>query len=319
MEFFLESHSPLAPHLQIKEQVKLALLLGRLRPGDTLPSIRDVEEQTGVGRNIVRKAYLELEQSGVLTLRHGKGVLVAKQLNYKHDSRLLEQCEDLSRGILSKIRHLGISPTAFARYLYQKAGENERSAPSIVYVDATKRLALERSAKISEVWQANVSGFAIDELTELTRSGRLRPVTVLTNYFRLDQVQKVVGKRASEVIPLGLSFAPAMLDEFSRLPNKASVALILDDDDYPSLSLILASYRELLINDTVKLSAMPFSEVPNLQKYLATGKHHKVIISNRIWEQVPDDLKKHNRLTRPLMEVDLASLESVRIKAGIIV
>ena len=41
MDFVLDKHTPLAAHVQIQEQIKLALLLGRLRPGDTLPSTRE--------------------------------------------------------------------------------------------------------------------------------------------------------------------------------------------------------------------------------------------------------------------------------------
>src|SRR5580698_9044387 len=65
MDLSLDKHSPLPPHAQIQEKIKLALLLGRLRPGDTLPSIREVEKETGISRNVVRKAYLELQTLGV--------------------------------------------------------------------------------------------------------------------------------------------------------------------------------------------------------------------------------------------------------------
>src|SRR5687768_8494051 len=71
MDFVFDKHTPVPAHAQIQEQIKLALLLGRLRPGDTLPSIRDVEKQVGISRNLVWKAYLELQASGILNLRHG--------------------------------------------------------------------------------------------------------------------------------------------------------------------------------------------------------------------------------------------------------
>src|SRR5581483_4300750 len=102
MEFTLDKHSDLPVVAQIREQVKIALLLGRLRPGDTLPSIRDVEKQLGVSRNLVRQAYLSLEKSRILTLHHGKGVLVQKHLNYSHKTNALEKTERLVQEILAK-------------------------------------------------------------------------------------------------------------------------------------------------------------------------------------------------------------------------
>lgn len=319
MEFVFDPHSALPPHLQIQEQIKLALLLGRLRPGDTLPSIRDVEKQTRVSRNIVRKAYLSLQRSGILNLRHGKGVLVDKQLSYSQRTSIMEECETLSADILGRVEHLGISPSAFARYLYQQARERERAGPSLIFVDATKSLALERAAKISSFWQVNVPGISMEELAAMQRSGLKGVRTILTIYLRLDQVRQMVNRSRVDVIPLSLVFTPEMREEFSRLPPKASIVLVVDDRDYPSLTLILESYRQILVDPSTKMTAMPQSRVRNLERFVQRGKYQKVVFSNRIWEQVPDRLKNHPRVTRPKMDIDLSSLESVRIRAGVVV
>jgi GntR family transcriptional regulator len=319
MDFFIEGHSQLAADQQIQEQVKLALLLGQLRPGDTLPSIRDVQKQAGISPNVVRKAYRRLQLSGVLTLRHGKGALIAKGINYRHDSRLLERCEKLAKQTIVRVRKTGISSTAFARYLYQMCSANERETPAAVYVDATKSLAVERALKIASVLQTNIPGLSLEALGQLESNGSAFPSIILTNYYRLDQVRKMVTRRGTEVIPLGLSFAPSMLEDFRRLPPKAAVVLVLADEDYPSLSLILAGYRKILVSDTVNLRAVPFSGLGSFRKLLAQKKYNKIIISNRIWSQIPAPLRRDPRVTRPLMDIDLASLECVRIKAGFIV
>lgn len=57
---------------QIKERIKIGLALGELRPGATLPSIRDLEQQLGAGRAIIRNAYLDLQESGILDMKHGR-------------------------------------------------------------------------------------------------------------------------------------------------------------------------------------------------------------------------------------------------------
>src|SRR6266542_2568442 len=106
MEFVLERHSPLPVYAQLQEQIKIALLLGHLRPGDTLPSIRDVEKQIGISRNIVRKAYLGLQRSGILNMHHGKGVLVQRHLSYDGRGSAVQQCEVLSKNLLSKVAQL---------------------------------------------------------------------------------------------------------------------------------------------------------------------------------------------------------------------
>jgi GntR family transcriptional regulator len=318
MDFTLDKHSPLPPHAQIQEKIKLALLLGRLRPGDTLPSIRDVEQEVGISRNIVRKAYLELQTLGVLNLRHGKGVLVQKQLHYGERDSVHEKCAALCRDILTRTREISVSPSAFARYLYQQAREHETQSPFLIFVDATKSQATERASNISAIWQVNVPGYSLAELTALPKR-ELRTIRkVLTNYIRFDQVRHIVGNHA-EVIPLGLSFTEKTIKEFGRLPSTANLVLVLDDADYPSLSLLLDLYRKLLIKPGTTISASPLSKIKDLHMFVKSNKYTKIIFSNRIWDNIPESLRNNSKVTRPHMEVDLSSLESARIHAGVIV
>lgn len=64
-------------YLQLIEQVKHAIDLGALRPGDQLPGIRRVAEDLVINPNTVAKAYRDLERDGVIDLRQGAGAFVA--------------------------------------------------------------------------------------------------------------------------------------------------------------------------------------------------------------------------------------------------
>ena len=64
-------------YLQLIEQVRHAVDVGTLRPGDQLPGIRRVAEDLVINPNTVAKAYRDLEQAGVIDLRHGAGAFVA--------------------------------------------------------------------------------------------------------------------------------------------------------------------------------------------------------------------------------------------------
>jgi len=318
MDLKLDKHNPLPPHAQIQEKIKLALLLGQLRPGDTLPSIREVEQEVGISRNIVRKAYLELQALGILNLHHGKGVLVQKQLCYGSRDTVHEKCETLSRDILNRLREVSVSPSAFARYLYQQAREQETESPFVIFVDATRSLAIERASNISVIWQLNVPGYSIEELAHLSKKEMRTIRKILTNYIRFDQVRRIV-KNQAEVIPLGLTFTEQTVKELGRLPSTANLVLVLDDEDYPSLSLLIELYRKLVIKPETNINALPFTKISDIRKFVKSAKYDKIIFSNRIWDSIPEDLKKNSKVTRPHMEVDLSSLESARIHAGVII
>ncbi|MFD1150211.1 GntR family transcriptional regulator [Saccharothrix hoggarensis] len=76
MEFRIDRSSGLPAYLQLVRQVREALRLGWLRPGDRLPTVRDVVATSGVNANTVLKAYRELELSGLVEARQGSGTFV---------------------------------------------------------------------------------------------------------------------------------------------------------------------------------------------------------------------------------------------------
>ncbi|QBD81185.1 GntR family transcriptional regulator [Ktedonosporobacter rubrisoli] len=80
IEFHLESRSGVAPYMQLVQQVKRALRLGFLQPGDQLPTVREVVSQIAINPNTVFKAYRELEREGLVESRPGVGTFVRKTL-----------------------------------------------------------------------------------------------------------------------------------------------------------------------------------------------------------------------------------------------
>lgn len=69
----LNFRSGVPVYMQIVSQVKAAAASGVLRPGDPLPSVRNLAEDLQINRNTVSKAYAELETEGVLELHQGSG------------------------------------------------------------------------------------------------------------------------------------------------------------------------------------------------------------------------------------------------------
>jgi len=81
IEFRIDRRSGVSTYMQIVHQVKHAMRLGLLTPGDRLPSAREVVEATAVNPNTVLKAYRELERDGLVQGRRGLGTFVTKSLS----------------------------------------------------------------------------------------------------------------------------------------------------------------------------------------------------------------------------------------------
>jgi len=80
IEFYLESHSGVAPYMQLVQQVKQAMRLGLLTPGDQLPTVREVVAKIPINPNTVFKAYRELEHEGLVQSRPGVGTFIRRTL-----------------------------------------------------------------------------------------------------------------------------------------------------------------------------------------------------------------------------------------------
>jgi DNA-binding transcriptional regulator YhcF (GntR family) len=64
---------------QIEEGVRHLVAFGALRPGEAVPSVRDLAREQRVNPNTVAKAYQRLVEAGLLETRRGEGTFVAER------------------------------------------------------------------------------------------------------------------------------------------------------------------------------------------------------------------------------------------------
>ena len=64
-------------YLQIMEQIRARIAAGEWPVGKELPSIRALAAALNVSVITIKRAYLDLENEGVIVTRHGKGSFVA--------------------------------------------------------------------------------------------------------------------------------------------------------------------------------------------------------------------------------------------------
>ncbi len=78
--FQLDGSSGIPPYLQLVHQVRQSLLLGYLRPGDRLPTVKEVAGDLAINPNTVVKAYRQLEHEGLAGGRPGQGTFITATL-----------------------------------------------------------------------------------------------------------------------------------------------------------------------------------------------------------------------------------------------
>ncbi len=79
--FRLDVASGVPPYLQLVHQVRQSLLLGYLREGDRLPTVKDVASDLAINPNTVVKAYRQLEHEGLAGGKPGQGTFITGSLS----------------------------------------------------------------------------------------------------------------------------------------------------------------------------------------------------------------------------------------------
>jgi len=75
----LKKDSPIPLYIQLKEHILARMERGGLKPGQRLPSERELCDQFGVSRITIRQALGELMRDGLLQSVRGKGTFVARK------------------------------------------------------------------------------------------------------------------------------------------------------------------------------------------------------------------------------------------------
>jgi GntR family transcriptional regulator, transcriptional repressor for pyruvate dehydrogenase complex len=97
----------------IVRQIKSAIVNGPMKPGDKLPSERELGDKFEASRNSVREALKMLEVSGLVTIRRGYGVFVS-EINSKAMSEPFSSMVKMKNMSLSELTEarLAIEPGA---------------------------------------------------------------------------------------------------------------------------------------------------------------------------------------------------------------
>jgi GntR family transcriptional regulator len=108
IDFQVDRTGRVPAYAQLVQQVREALRLGLLRPGDRLPTVREVVTSCTVNPATVLKAYRELELSGLVEARQGAGTFVSGTLGGSAGAEMLDRLRGALREWVAEARAAGL-------------------------------------------------------------------------------------------------------------------------------------------------------------------------------------------------------------------
>lgn len=109
VELDFRSHVPI--YVQIVERIKHLVATEALKPGDQLPTVRQLAADLRVNFNTIARAYRLLDEAGVISTQQGRGTYVLESLPPEMATRLRRAAlEALVRSFLVEADRLGFEP-----------------------------------------------------------------------------------------------------------------------------------------------------------------------------------------------------------------
>lgn len=108
---------------QIMDMIKDAVMSGQIKPGEQLPSIREIAESMTINSLTVLKAYNKLEAIGIISTKRGMGTFVADQPALLSKKGRKSEIESRFKGQIDYFLRAGFSKEEIVEVLNKLRGD----------------------------------------------------------------------------------------------------------------------------------------------------------------------------------------------------
>lgn len=108
---------------QIIQKIKELCLRGIMKPGDKLPSVREMASLIIANPNTVSKAYKELEREGVIETLRGRGTFISESVKMSLDEGKVTLIKEQLKQIIIEAHYAGVDMSMLHNWINEITGE----------------------------------------------------------------------------------------------------------------------------------------------------------------------------------------------------
>ena len=117
LNFTLDPVNGVPIYRQIIQQIEYAILSGRMRAGDRLPTIRALAVELKTNPNTIARAYNEMEIKGILVTQVGSGTYISDKKPVLDDDRLNRKIREVVGRFIQEMQDLGVDKRELTRMI----------------------------------------------------------------------------------------------------------------------------------------------------------------------------------------------------------
>lgn len=107
LHFQIDVSAGIPVYRQILDQIKYYIASGTLKPGDRLPSIRELAQTLAINPTTVVRVYADLEHEGVIEMQHGRGAFVTARSFRMTPTQRERKIHELARRLVVEAAQMG--------------------------------------------------------------------------------------------------------------------------------------------------------------------------------------------------------------------
>lgn len=109
-------------YIQIMNLIKKRIIIGELKEGEKLPSVRELSTELKVNPNTIQRSYQELEREDLVFTQRGMGTFVVE------DKEIIKNLKknvatDIVKSFINEMKSIGYSPEEIIALINEKAKE----------------------------------------------------------------------------------------------------------------------------------------------------------------------------------------------------
>lgn len=283
VRFFVDKENKVPLYLQLKDQINYYISTGTLAAHEQLPPVKVLAKTLKINFQTVRKAYQELENDGLLNIKHGEGTFIsltnlssarrAKTLNPNGNSvqpNMQTEFADAAKKLIEQYLQQGLDFAEAKKIAEDSFTEIERSrqTPLIIFAECNQFQIKQISGILEEELKIAVKPMRIENLEQeipvLMDDGR--KINIVTTGFHVNEVRNAVGELPIQIDILITNLNPKIRRLLETVGEKGKYSFICRDQE----SAVL--YKDLLKAELgyekINLTSCTLSETEKVQNML---------------------------------------------------
>lgn len=318
LKWQIDKNNKIPLYLQLKDLVKYYISTGAVKHGQQLPGVNALAKELGINFETVRKAYKEIEKEGLVSMRRGRGTLVAL-----HGVSVQKVGPEISPGsepvnamksVIKKLLHAGMSLGEIKKVI-DKAFERiskGRSIQTIVFTECNLHQVKEISKLLKNYLNLNVKPVLLKNLkaeVQKVIEGEEELAGVITTGFHIHEVRNVLSYMPVNIHVLITQMSPEAKQKLDSFGKGTSFGFICRDQESASF------FEDLLrteLGEGVKLSCCFLEEESKIKDIIKSSD--VLLVSPPVFERI----KKMTDIKLPVFNifdrVDPMSLKLIKDK-----